>query len=62
MKNEKLFQRVEDLMHTAFIRNNKEFFSYAWRENVVNFHKTVTYSYEAQPALKVAEESAPYGN
>ena len=32
------------------------------RENVVNFHKTVTYSYEAQPALKVAEESAPYGN
>ena len=29
------------------------------RENVVNFHKTVTYSYEAQPALKVAEESAP---
>lgn len=37
MKNEKLFQRVEDLMHTAFIRNNKEFFSYAWRENVANF-------------------------
>lgn len=32
------------------------------RENVVNFHKTMTYSYEAQPALKVAEESAPYGN
>lgn len=37
MKNEKLFQRVEDLMHTAFIRNNEEFFSYAWRNNVENF-------------------------
>ena len=31
-------------------------------ENVVNFHKPVTYSYEAQPTLKVAEDPVPYGN
>ena len=32
------------------------------KENVVSFHKTETYSYEEQPALKVAEAPSPYEN
>ena len=32
------------------------------RENVVNFHKPVPYTYAEQQVLKVAEDQAPYGN
>lgn len=31
-------------------------------ENIVNFHKPVTYSVDNQPVLMVAEDPAPYGN